>query len=174
LSIPPSVFFTYTPIPWTIILLIFLYKNDLSQLLHPVKEKDSIHDWRSALRKLGLYFQADRKLGNSKPRPAPSSRFIVHIRERYPNTMFYSLMGIVVTSSSLLSSLLLAPMLVKISPGFRFEELLLVFLQLFSALPCVLVVRRFFGPFPGAPFKFHLKKLRRGSLLKYVSSLFKT
>lgn len=146
--------FVYTPIPWGAVLCIILYRHDLSQLAHPFKDRSSVKDWKSVLQDLGINFTAD-------------------ISDRYPNARFYILIIALVAGSSLLSS----AMILRILAGYasllnpRFTMMVSAGLQLVSTLPSVFAMQRYFGSFPAAPNKFHLKKRRLGSLLRYKETL---
>ena len=58
-------FFVNTPIPWAAILCIMLYRYDLSQLRHPIKEKCSTSDWKSVFRDLGIVVKERANLSSS-------------------------------------------------------------------------------------------------------------
>lgn len=153
-----SWFFVYTPIPWATILCIIFYRRDLSQLVHPFKERCSIRDWKCVFQDLEIPVKLSSGIG---------------ISERYPNIGFYALVVAIVAGSSLLSSLIVVPLLMEGAPilNSRFDEIVSAGLQFVSAFPSIFAMQRYFGPFPSAPNKFYLKKRRAGSLLRYEKIL---
>jgi hypothetical protein len=160
-------FFVNTPIPWAAILCIMLYRYDLSQLRHPSKERCSTSDWQSVFRDLGIVVTVPGNANDSYGIVAPIHRLSEEVTERYPNTGFYCLTITVVACSSLIASLAFD----VIFPDLRFVLLMLVGLQFLSALPAIPALQRYFGPFPSPPFKYHLKRRRSGSLLRYEEVL---
>jgi hypothetical protein len=168
--------FVYTPIPWVTILCIVLYRHDLSQLVHPFKDRCSIRDWKSVFDVLDISYKTSSTLGKTsgKGRAGFSiGRFQEGILEGHPETRIYASVIIAVTSFSLLSSLIFLPTLTGGEPLHysRFSLLISTVLQFISALPSVFAMRLCFGPFPSPPSKFHLKKYRLGSLLRYEKTL---
>lgn len=164
---------TYTPIPWATILCIILYRHDLSQLVRPFKDRGSIKDWKSVFQDLNIPL----KVSSSSGKPGGKPRGFFSIREdiskRYPNIRFYALVVANVTGSSLLSSLIVLPVLIEDAPliSSRLSVIVSGGLQFASAFPSIFAMQRYFGPFPSAPNKFHLKKRRQGSLLRYEETL---
>lgn len=166
--------FVYTPIPWGAVLCIILYRHDLSQLAHPFKDRSSVKDWKSVLQDLGINFKPSSSSGKRTGRVVVLiHRLRADISDRYPNARFYILIIALVAGSSLLSS----AMILRILAGYasllnpRFTMMVSAGLQLVSALPSVFAMQRYFGSFPAAPNKFHLKKRRLGSLLRYKETL---
>ena len=168
MSLSASWVFLYTPIPWATILLVFLYRHDLSQLFHPIKDRSSVKDWKSMLQYLDIDLETS-SLG--KPRGKPGRVFLHKLRarisERYPNTRFYILVLAIVASSSLLSSLIGAALFLNL----RFAVLAQVGLQFVSSSPSIFAMKSYFGPFPSGPHKYYLKRKRLGSLLRYGETL---
>ena len=171
MSLSVLLFFVNTPIPWAAILCTMLYRYDLSQLRHPIKEKCSTSDWKSVFRDLGIVVKERANLSSSDRKTGRITslihRFSEEVTERYPNTGFYCLTITVVACSSLIASLAFD----VIFPDSRFVLLMLVGLQFLSALPAIPALQRYFGPFPSPPFKYHLKRRRSGSLLRYEDVL---
>ena len=169
-------FFIYTPIPWAAILCVILYRHDLSQLLHPFKDRSSIKDWKSVFCDLDipLTVSSSSAKRSAKARVALLiHRLPADFSERYPNIRFYTLVLAMVITSSLLSSLIVVPVLIG-GPSLldsRFAAITSAGLQFVSAFPSIFAMQRHFGPFPSAPGKFHLKKRRLGSLLRYEETL---
>lgn len=163
-------FFAYTPIPWAAILCIILYRHDLSQLRHPVKERCSMSDWKSVFKELGIVVKqpanaedSDRKRGGIM---SLIHRLSEDVGEKYPNAKFYCFITAIVACSSLIASLTLGVFLDS-----RFSTLILMGAQFCCALPLILAMQRYFGSFPSAPYKYHLKRDRSGSLLRYEEVL---
>jgi hypothetical protein len=168
--------FVYTPFPWIATLCIFLYRHDLSRLFHPFKDRCSIRDFKFVFQNLEIPF----KESSSLVRVGGKSRaavWVMHIRanisERFPSAELYALVLIVVAGSSLLSNLIIAPMLFGGESSFlnpKFDGLVSAGFQIVSALPTSFAMQRYFGPFPSAPNKYHLRKRRLGSLVRYGSN----
>ena len=167
--------FVYTPILWGAVLCIILYRHNLSQLAHPFKDRSSVKDWKAVLQDLGIHFTPS---SSSSGKRTGRVVVLIHrlradISDRYPNARFYILIIALVAGSSLLSS----AMILRILAGYasllnpRFTMIVSAALQLVSALPSVFAMQRYFGSFPAAPNKFHLKKRRLGSLLRYKETL---
>jgi hypothetical protein len=176
MSISVFSFFVYTPIPWVTILCIILYRHDLLQLLHPFKERCSVRDWKSVLQNLEIPLKFSSSLGT--PTEINGTVFLVRrlratFSERYPNIVFYALVIVIVAGSSLLSSLIVSPLLFGGASflNSRFSGLVSAGLQIVSAIPSIFAMQRYFGPLPSAPNKFHLRKRRLGSLVRYEQTL---
>jgi hypothetical protein len=166
-------FFFYTPIPWAAILCIILYRHDLSQLMHPVKERNSLRDWKSVFQDLGIAVKqspaSDVNEYNRKKKGGGTIMSLIRrtseeITERYPNARLYSLITAVVAFSSLTSSLVFGETFLA---DLRFGAVILVAFQFCCALPLIAAMQRYFGPFPSAPHKYFMKQKRVGSLLRY-------
>lgn len=169
MPLSPAWIIVYTPIPWTVILCIILYRHDLSQLKHPVKERNSTMVWESVFLDLGIPLGQPVK-GDVKEKAGIGHLlhyFSEYIADRYPNAAFYGLITTIIFCSSIISSFLLGPSFLDS----RFGLLMLVGLQFLSALPAILALQRYFGPFPSPPFRYHLKRRRVGSLLRYEDAL---
>jgi len=171
-----SIFLTNTPVPWTAILCLLLYRHDLSRLLHPLKDRGSTKDWRRVLDDLGIppegsliYRKTDIKCRSH----FSIQRFWSGLIEVSPDAGLYLSVLVIVASISLFSSLIVRPVLMGMAPLLyaRFSSTISVGFQFLSALPTVFLMQRFLGPFPSPPFKFHLKKNRLGSLLIYETAL---
>src|SRR5487761_660445 len=169
-------FFVHTPIPCVTILCIIVYRHDLSQLVHPFKERCSIRDWKCVFQDLDIPL----KVSSSSRKPSGKPRVVVLIHRlgteisgRYPCIGFYASVLAVVAGSSLLSSLIVVPVLIgdAFFLNSRFSEIISAGLQFVSAFPSIFAAQRYFGPLPSAPNKFHLKKRRPGSLLRYEETL---
>lgn len=165
MSLSAALLFVYTPIPWTVILCIILYRHDLAQLKHPVKERNSTREWKLVFLDLGI---PSRQTTNVSIKGKSGMMHLIHcaseyIADRYPNTTFYGLVITIITCSSMISSLLLAPSFIDSRVGL----LMLIGLQFLSAIPLIPGLQRYFGPFPSPPFRYHLKRRRGGSLLRY-------
>jgi hypothetical protein len=161
-------FFVNTPIPWAAILCIILYRHDLSQIMHPVKERNSMRDWILVFRDLGITAKQsstnDDHSGRKRGRIVSLiRRFSEDVTERYPNTRFYCFIIAIVVCSSLIASLVFGWVFLDS----RFGALILAVAQFSCALPLVFAMQRYFGSSPSAPFKYHLKSRRTGSLLRY-------
>jgi hypothetical protein len=176
MSLSVSWFFIQTPIPWATILCIILYRHDLSQLVHPFKDRCSIRDWKSVFQDLDIPLE----ISSSSAKQSGIPRVVVlilhlqaDISERYPNIGFYTLVLAIVAGSSLLSSLVVVHVLMEDASflNSRFSEIISAGLQFVSAFPSIFAMQRYFGPLPSAPGKFHLKKRRPGSLLRYEETL---
>jgi len=168
MSLSALAFFIYTPIPYAVILCIILYRHDLSQLVHPLKDRCSVRDWKSLFDDLEI---ARKTSSSSSKKEGNGIR--LDFLERHPNIGFYLSVLAIVTSVSLLSSLVVVPVLLEGDslPYSRFILIISAGLQFVSATPSTLAMLQYFGPFPSPPGKFHLKKRRPGSLLRYEETL---
>ena len=163
LPFSPLFLFIHTPLPWSIVLCLVLYRHNLSQLLHPVKERCSIEDWKRVFQYLEIPFGEPSYLENEGKVRAVSN----NISERYPNIKFYaSVFVIIALASTISSAVILTGSLSFLNP--RLSLLLSSGLQFVSAIPSAFAMQRYFGLFPSPPYKFHLKKNRMGSLIKYA------
>jgi hypothetical protein len=167
-----SLLFVYTPFPWIAILCIILYRHDLSRLFHPFKDRCSTRDIKLVFQKLELPF----KVSSSSRRRIEKNRAIfwvaklrTNISERFPSTGLYAFVFVILAGSSLLSTLVVEPLLFGeasfLNP--RFDGLVSSAFQIVSVLPSIFAMQRYFGPFPSAPKEYHLKKRRLGSLVRY-------
>ena len=164
----PLFIFTFTPLPWALILCLVLYRHNLSQLFHPVREMRSIRDWKQMFRYLEISIDGSSNSREFERSNIPS--IWKDLSERYPNTKFYiSVIASIAILSSASSAVILTGSLSFIDPRLTF--LLAAGLQSASSLPSIFLMQRHFGSFPSPPFRFHLKKSRSGSLLKYESIL---
>lgn len=171
-----STVFIYTPIPYAIILCIILYRHDLSQLVHPLKDRCSIRDWKSVFDDLEIAHKAFPSSSKTEGKNGPESFSIECLRlERHPDIGFYVSVFAIVTIISLLSSLIAVPVfLTGGSSSLPYSHFILIIsagLQFVAAIPSTFAMPRCFGPFPSPPGKFHLKKRRPGSLLRYEKTL---
>ena len=176
MSLSAIAFFIYTPIPYAAILCIILYRHDLSQLVHPLKDRCSIRDWKSVFDDLEIAHKASSSSSKTEGNGTVGfsiERLLLDILERHPDMGFYASMLAIVTCVSLLSSLLAVPVLIG-GDSFTYSRFILIIsagLQFVSAIPSTFTMQRYFGPFPSPPGKFHLKKRRPGSLLRYEKTL---
>jgi hypothetical protein len=169
-------FFIFTPIPWATILCIILYRHNLSQIVHPFKDRCSKRDWKSVFDDLDIPHKATSSNGkiDGKGRASFSIDDLrTAIFERHSDIGFYASLVAIVTGISLLTSLIVVPVLIMGGPLFysRFSLITSAGLQFVSAIPSIFAIQRCFGPFPSPPSKFHLKKRRLGSLLRYEEIL---
>jgi hypothetical protein len=166
----------YTPLPWIFVLCLILYRHGPSQLFHPLKDGCSVVMWKRVLLELGIPFNAENSIKSKKTIPkflARLCQLFSHASERYPNARFHLFVLTVVLGCSLLSSFVIEPLFsMGDSHSSRVFFLVPFGLQIFSALPSILSIRRHFGPFPTGPYKMHLRKRRLGSLMRYARSIF--
>lgn len=167
--------FLYTPIPWVVIVMIVLYRHDLLQLAHPFKDSWSINDWRSTLEDLHILIKSSQNSSG----PAERSKIGAllqgvgrEISEKFPNARFYILIAGFSAGASVVSSSIFVP-LFEAQSGLKptYVMFVLALLQLLSAFPLILAVRRYSGAFPSRPFKYHLDQTRTGSLVRYLDSV---
>ena len=166
--------FLLTPIPWGIILFVLLYRHDLSRLLHPLNDRCSLKDWEVVLSYLEIQRESERTdARQERSRTTSSKETRYNIWERYPNVRFYAFVLAVVTMQSLLSSLVAIPVLFGGASFLdsRFGAPVSMLFQLIAAVPSVFAMERYFGFFASAPHKFHLRRRRMGSLLRYSETL---
>lgn len=176
MSVSALSLFVYTPFPWVAVLCIILYRHDLSQLFHPFKDRCSVKDVKSVFQILQIPIKGSSTLGRVGERNRTVvcvKRLRTDILERFPNEGFYALVLATVACSSLLSTLIVVPALFGGASFFnsRFGGLVSAGFQIVSALPSIFAMQRHFGPFPSAPNKFHLRKRRLGSLVRYQETL---
>lgn len=176
-----SFFFVYTPFPWVAILCIILYRHDLSQVFHPFKERCSIKDIKSVLQNLEIPLVNSSNFGSLVVKRRAVfcvGRLRTNISERFPSTGLYAVVLVIVASSSLLSTFIVEPVLFGRTASFflnsRFDGIVLVGFQIVSALPTTIAMQQYFGPFPSTPNKYHLRKRRLGSLVRYQENLSKS
>ena len=174
MSLSAIAFFIYTPIPYATILCIIQYRHDMSQLIHPLKDRCSLRDWKSVFDDIEI----DHKASSSSTKTEgivgfSIGRLRLDILERHPDIGFYASVLAIVTIVSLLSSLIAVPVLTggDSLPYSRFILIISAGLQFLSAIPSTFAMQRYFGPFPSPPGKFHLKKRQPGSLLRYEKTL---
>ena len=149
------------------ILCLVLYRHNLSQLIHPVKERCSIKDWKDVFAYLEISIDqpnSTKKYNRSKVRT-----ILDDISEGYPSIKFYTFAIALTSILSIISSEF--ALRVSLSFNSHFTYLLFPLVQLVSSVPSIFAMQRFFGSFPTPPYKFHLKKNRTGSLLKYTPDL---
>ena len=166
--------FISTPIPWATILCIVLYRHDLSQLVHPMKDRCSIRDWKSVLDDLDIPPKKSSMPPNRGEKAARADfsifeRFRAGILEKHPDMGYYAMTLAIVSTVSLLSSFVIVPLLVGQS-SILFSRFSLIFSAVFqfvSAIPSIFAMERCFGPFPSPSRKYHLQKRRQGSLVRY-------
>lgn len=164
-----SFLFTHTPLPWAAILCLLLYRHNLSLLLHPSRERSSIRDWKQVFQYLEIPFE-----DSSASEESQRSKVLIilkSIHERYPNIKFYTFGLSSIAIFSIISS---SAVILTGGPSFinsHYTFLVAAGLQFLSALPSIFLMQRRFGTFPSPPYRFHLKKSRAGSLLKYEDIL---
>jgi hypothetical protein len=166
-----SFLFISTPFPWAVILCLILYRHDLSQLAHPLKERCSMRDWRSVLVDLDISWKSLGKGGTGCP--SKIERLQAAILEEHPDIRYYTTTTVIVSFASLVSSFILVPFVIGANPVLltRFGLIISASLQLASAVPSVFAMELYFGPFPSPPNKYHLRKRRLGSLVRYDRTL---
>jgi hypothetical protein len=172
-----SFFFISTPFPWAVILSLILYRHDLSQLVHPLKDRSSMRDWRSVLHDLDISDKTSSQSSDNRGKWRSSSSKIeclqADILEEHRDIRYYTTTIIIVSFASLVSSFVLVPFLIEASSFLltRFDLIISASLQLASAVPSVFAMELYFGPFPSPPNKYHLRKRRLGSLVRYDRTL---
>jgi hypothetical protein len=135
--------FLYLPLPYWAAFVLLQYKNDLSRLMHPVRDEGSLRNWWSVLRSLGL-------LDAGPPRPSTKNEILPYV------------ICILVSTGLSLSWML------RIFPSLWYYP---VVVQGISGIVLTAATMRYLGTPPRRPYVDVLRFPRLGSRVRHLSKI---
>ncbi|MDG7022973.1 MAG: hypothetical protein JRN45_00470 [Nitrososphaerota archaeon] len=154
----------YTPLIWWLVVYFFLFRHELSRLLHPIRERRGLKDWVAVLSDLRLIDSASPALQEEGKEKWWRKSRTTHL---------------LLSSLVLWLSAVLVSNFVDISQtlpgGFPYgllkallPSLFLFALQALPAIPLIILTYRYCGPRPVKKEEMQLSKNRKGSLIRYL------